>query len=57
MNTRTGNPPQFGPQMKTHIRMTRAAMFGLSVLVAALAGIGAAVGSAIIVSLIESNPL
>lgn len=57
MNTRTGNPPQFGPLMKTHIRMTRAAMFALSVLVAALAGIGAAVGSAIIVSLIESNPL
>jgi len=32
-------------------------MFGLSVLVAALAGIAVAVGSAIIVSLIESNPL
>ena len=43
--------------MKTHIRMTRAAMFGLSVLVAALAGIAVTVGSAIIVSLIESNPL
>ena len=57
MNTRTGNPPEFGPLMKTHIRMTRAAMFGLAVLVAALAGIAAAVGSAIIVSLIESNPL
>ena len=57
MNTRTGNPPQFGPLMKTHIRMTRAAMFALSILVAALAGIGAAVGSAIIISLIEGNPL
>ena len=32
-------------------------MFGLSVLVAALAGIAVAVGSAIIVSLIEGNPL
>ena len=57
MNTRTGNPPQFGPLMKTHIRMTRAAMFALSVLVAALAGVAVAVGSAIIVSLIEGNPL
>jgi len=32
-------------------------MFGLSVLVAGLAGIAVAVGSAIVVSLIESNPL
>ena len=57
VNTRTGNPPQFGPLMKTHIRMTRAAMFALSILVAALAGVAVAVGSAIIVSLIEGNPL
>lgn len=52
MNTRTGNPPQFGPLMKTHIRMTRAAMFALSVLVAGLAGVAVVVGSAIIISLI-----
>lgn len=32
-------------------------MFGLSILIAALAGVAVTVGSAIIVSLIESNPL
>lgn len=57
MNGRKENPPQFGPQMRTHMLMTRTAMFALSVLVAALAGVGVVVGSAIIVSLIESNPL
>ena len=57
MNGRKENPPQFGPQMRTHMLMTRTAMFALSVLVAALAGVAVTVGSAIIVSLIEGNPL
>jgi len=57
VNTRTGNPPQFGPLMKTHIRMTRAAMFGLATVLASLIGIAVATGAAIIVSLIEGNPL
>ena len=53
MNTRTGNPPT----TPVPIRLLAVAFWALCFIVGTLTGIAAALGSAIIVSLIESNPL
>ena len=48
MNTRTGNPPQFGPWWTAHVRKMRAAMLIVATLFVTAVALAVCVGAALV---------